>query len=380
MAAKTPLPETPASFGFLDTTSFQESRERETVHGTSEATLAVKEGTKHHGVAFARTHDIAVTNVGEAAKLMCAASEAVAELTQCTLNKLTRAEHCPMTRMQRMAREVLADELRHDMHTLTYAVATSRNISAGVETIVEYSAAVHRAAVASYLPGPFITANGTVAAMADKFCCGYSHHVSPLKRACRSDRIPKDFERNGESIHELAETLRIGKSIMYFFADTHYLAEEMRIMGLLSDSLSKRLISFTRDCVAAIRHLHSDNSSTYTIARNSCCQASGLTARSVPALEIEAHATKAFWVAVHKHFRNVEGANATRPKYKWLGRIWERTMRTSRYKAMVRAQDLLDQARAARVLAQETLETLANEVHELTGEPRWTLSEVFSVF
>ncbi|CAK7565964.1 MAG: hypothetical protein SEPTF4163_003894 [Sporothrix epigloea] len=379
MEVKTSLPKTLASHRFHDATSFKDDRGRETVHGTSEATLAAKECTEHHDMAFARTYEKAVTNISESAKLMRAASKAVAELTQFTLTKLARAERCPTTRTQRMARKILADELRHDMHTLTYAVATSRNISTGIETMVEYSAEVHRAAVASSLPGPCIRADDTVAAMPDKSCCGCSQYASLLKGAYRSDSFPENFERQ-ESIHELAQTLRIGESIMYFFSDTHCLAEEMRIMGLLSASLSKRLVSFTRDCVAVIRHLHSDDSSSHTIVHNACCQASRLTARSVPALEIEAHATKAFWVAVHKHFRNVEGANATRPGYKWLGRIWERTMRTSRYKAMVRARDILDQARAARVLAQETLESLAGEAHELTGEPRWSLSEVFSVF
>ncbi|CAK7268642.1 hypothetical protein SEPCBS119000_003165 [Sporothrix epigloea] len=332
-------------------------------------------------MSFTRTYDTAVTCVGEAAKLMRAASIAASDLTECTLIKLSRARRCRKMRMQRMPSENLADDLVHDMRVLTHAVATSRNISTGVEIILEHSAAVRRAAIASSLsdPSSLITVDDTIASASEKFCRGCSRYAPLLQRAPSSANFPEHNERRDENVHELATTLRIGELIMYNSADTHYLAEEMRIIGLLSANLGKRLVSFTHECETAIHGQDDAESSTHTLVPNFCCRASELMARSVPALEIETHATQAFWIAIHKHFRNVEVTNATRPGYTWLGRFWERAMRTPRYKAMVRARDLLEQARAAKVRAQEALESLSNEMRDITGEPRWSLSEVFSV-
>ncbi|CAK7212472.1 hypothetical protein SCUCBS95973_001474 [Sporothrix curviconia] len=393
---------------------------RNAVRAAAKLALEDKQRAKHHEEAVTRAHDAAVCCVGEAATLVRAASKAVSEMADRTLNKLPETERYPTTRMrlQRPVGEIRTDELYQDTYTLTHATATLCSISAGVGTIMRYGAAVREAAVTMPAWGAFCHMPTTTTTMMmtttkDGFITATLHNepyhsflanAPLLEPVPRSASFQDSYARYDENMHELAETLRVSTFVMYNSTDKWYLTEEMRTLGLLSASLGESLaLARKRACegVAAITTLRDHERSARTLTHSMrryweptpeeeegmlvqhctrVCDASyqvvHMAATTKAALELEAHATQMFRAAVHKHFMNVQAADASRPGHTWcLGGVWERAVRSPRYKAMKQARHLLDRAWAAEILAKEALDTLGSEIHRATEDAMWALSE-----
>ncbi|CAK7241227.1 MAG: hypothetical protein STHCBS139747_002687 [Sporothrix thermara] len=386
----------------LETTTAVSASQQECEYVRAMAKLVVqdKQRAKHHEEAVTRAQDVAMCCVGEASALMRVASKAVAEFADCTVPKLPEIERYPTTRMaiRRPSQFVPVEGLGQDTHTLAHAVTTSREISAGVVAIMQYGAAVRRAAVAVPQSCSAHYNNKTTVPI-DNYAID-----SPLLEAVPRPVIMlvSGCEPRGEDMHELAETLRFGRPAMYSSTDKWYLAREMRAMGLVAARLGDSLAGtemLAREGAAIVAYLQHNEQQEHenTVrdlaptsskqaallaqhcrrVRDASYQVVRMAAATAPALALEAEATEMFWTAAHKHYLNVRAAaDAARPAHKRVfGSFWDRALRRPRYQAMVRARELLDQAWKAELLAAEALEALDSEIYWALEETAQTLPE-----